>query len=70
MIVGGIVAIAANAVLTRPLGLAGAVIAYCLTQAVVAIMTVVAFRDSSGVRAAGDRQPDAGNAEQQLSAVG
>ena len=46
---GGAVAIAANAMLTRPLGLGGAVVAYCLTQVVVTVLTVVAFR--SGVEA-------------------
>jgi O-antigen/teichoic acid export membrane protein len=51
-IVAGVVAVGANAMLTRPLGLRGAVIAYCLTQAVVAVLTFAAFR-------IGERKPEA-----------
>ena len=43
-VVAGIVAIMANAFLTRPMGLAGAVIAYLITQVVVAGLTIFAFR--------------------------
>ena len=43
-IVAGIVAVAANVFLTRPMGLAGAVVAYLITQVTVAGLTVFAFR--------------------------
>jgi len=47
-IVAGIVAIAANAVLTRPMGLPGAVVAYLVTQVTVAGLTVLSFRRRTG----------------------
>ncbi|HEX6050001.1 MAG TPA: hypothetical protein VFZ21_12060 [Gemmatimonadaceae bacterium] len=56
---GGVVAIAANAIWTRPLGLDGAVIAYGLTQVVVAVLTVVAFRSGSRARRPGQRHDTA-----------
>lgn len=67
-LVGGFVAVASNTVFTRPLGLGGAVLAYCLTQVTVAMLTVVAFRRSaatplfpstvSGASSAGSTTPD------------
>jgi O-antigen/teichoic acid export membrane protein len=76
-IAGGVVAIAANAVLTRPFGLGGAIIAYCLTQGIVAILTVIAFRyfpgigtRESGLGTTGERGPGTANREQQLRATG
>ena len=45
-----VVAIVGNALLTRPLGLTGAAIAFTLTQVTLAVLTVVAFHRSSARR--------------------
>ena len=42
-VVAGVVAVAANVFLTRPMGITGAVIAYLLTQVTVAGLTVLSF---------------------------
>lgn len=57
-VIGGIVAVTANATLTREAGLRGALVAYALTQVTVAVLTVVAFARSTA-RARAAVTPDA-----------